>query len=155
MPTKLLIILSTIIFSGCTIKQVVDPVDMSSTAELCIVENSAVKEGFLRELRATLTEKGIKHKIITEFSATDTCEWTATYNARWSWDLTIYLSYAEIKIFRNGELSGQALYDSRSGGANMNKFIDAEPKIRELVNQLINKYSALFNQKRVSKDQYG
>ena len=69
-------------------------------------------------------------------TALEACTVTFTYIARWSWDITIYMSYARIKVFINGQLAGQALYDSRRGGGNMDKFIDAEPKIRKLVSEL-------------------
>ena len=51
--------------------------------------------------------------------------------------MALYISYANIKIFIQGQLDGEALYDATRGGANMGKFIDAEVKIRELVNQLL------------------
>ena len=84
--------------------------------------------------------------VVDEASIPAECEWTATYLAKWSWDITIYMAYAEIKIFHNGNLDGEAVYDSTGGSGNMNKFIDAEPKIRELVNELMQMKSAsLFN----------
>jgi hypothetical protein len=46
------------------------------------------------------------------------------------------MAYAEINVFVDGKPSGQAKYDSQSGGANMGKFIAAEKKIAELVDQL-------------------
>jgi hypothetical protein len=67
----------------------------------------------------------------------DDCPVTMTYVGRWSWDLTIYLSYARLQVFDNGSAAGDAVYDSTGGGGNMNKFIDAETKIRELVTQLL------------------
>jgi hypothetical protein len=55
------------------------------------------------------------------------------------------MSYAEIKIFHNRSLDGEAKYDSTRGGANMSKFIDAESKIRELLEELMQiKSSSLF-----------
>ena len=53
------------------------------------------------------------------------------------WDIALYMAYAAIKVYHNGKLDGEAIYDSRSGGGNFSKFIDAEPKIRELVEQLM------------------
>lgn len=86
--------------------------------------------------------------MVTESSVPESCEWTSTYVARWSWDLALYMSYAEIKVFHKGSLDGEAKYDSTKGSANMGKFIDAEPKIRELVNQLMQVESAsLFSRK--------
>ena len=66
----------------------------------------------------------------------DACTLSSTYIARWSWDVTIYLAYASIEVYRDGDLAGRALYDSRGGRVNPGKFIDAEPKIRELVSEL-------------------
>jgi hypothetical protein len=46
------------------------------------------------------------------------------------------MAYAEIKVYKSGMPSGEAKYDALGGGANMGKFIDADTKIVELVNQL-------------------
>jgi len=126
----------TSLLASCSITQVVEPADLSDDAMICIVENPSVREGFLVELKAVLDEKKIAYKMVDKQGALD-CEWSATYLARWSWDMALYMSYAEINVYRNGELDGQAIYDSTSGGANMSKFIDSEPKIRELVESLM------------------
>jgi hypothetical protein len=58
---------------------------------------------------------------------------------RWKWDVALYMALAEIKIFRNGEKVGEAIYDSRKGsfaGGGFKKFIKGEEKIYELVNLL-------------------
>ena len=44
--------------------------------------------------------------------------------------------WIDIKVYNNGQLTGQATYDSTKGGANMGKFIKGETKIAELVDQL-------------------
>ena len=43
---------------------------------------------------------------------------------------------ADIKVYRNGNQVGQAVYDAMSGGANMSKFIKGDAKISELVDHL-------------------
>ncbi len=55
------------------------------------------------------------------------------------------MSYAEINVFHNGVLDGKAVYDSRSGGGNMSKFIDAEEKIQELVEELMQMRTSGFH----------
>lgn len=60
----------------------------------------------------------------------------STYTANWRWDLALYMAFADLRIFTNGKQAGQATYDSLSGGANMSKFIKADEKIGELVDQL-------------------
>lgn len=131
-----------LLISGCSISQRVEQADISSDAELCIIENDKVREGFLLELEKVLHEKGIRYVVTDRNYANKNCEWTVTYIARWSWDLTIYMSYAEIKVYKNGVLDGEAIYDSTRGSANLGKFIDAEPKIRELVDQLMQRKTA-------------
>jgi hypothetical protein len=46
------------------------------------------------------------------------------------------MSYADIRVFMNGRETGSAVYDARSGGGRLDKFIDAEGKIAELVEEL-------------------
>ena len=91
----------------------------------------------------TITQQVEQANISDDWTyANKNCEWTLTYTARWTWDLALYMSYAEIKVFKNGKLDGEAMYDSTRGGANMSKFIDSEPKIRELVEELMQRESA-------------
>ncbi|MES9881147.1 MAG: Sbal_3080 family lipoprotein [Sedimenticola sp.] len=134
-----------LVASGCSITQNVEPAQLEKQTRLCIIENKDVREGFVREFQAVLSSKGIKHTLVDERSVNKGCVWTATYVANWTWDLALYMSYAEIKVFHKGRLDGKAVYDSRWGAGNMNKFIDAEPKIRELVNELMQvKEASLF-----------
>ncbi|MBR9911170.1 MAG: hypothetical protein GYB33_12550 [Gammaproteobacteria bacterium] len=142
MYRKLSLITSAILLTACSITQNIEPAAISKGSELCIIENPDVREGFLNEYKAVLADKGIAYKVVSEQSVPASCEWTSTYVARWTWDLALYMSYAEIKVFHNGSLDGEAKYDSTKGGANMSKFIDSEPKIRELLNQLIQYKSA-------------
>ncbi|MFV7772362.1 MULTISPECIES: Sbal_3080 family lipoprotein [Shewanella] len=128
--------------TACSIKQRVDPVQVGRSDEVCIQKNPDVRQGFLAEVEKVLTEKQIKYRVLEQLDAAQQCEWTATYTANWAWDLALYMVYAEIKVFHQGRLDGEAIYDARRGGANMNKFIDAEPKIRELIEELIKQKQA-------------
>ena len=133
------------VLSACSIKQVVEKAEIPKKKLLCVVENKDVRAGFLEEFKRVLNSKSIPYKMISKYSTPSACEWTATYVARWTWDLALYMSYAEIKVFNNGRLDGKATYDSTRGSANMGKFIDAETKIRELMNELLQyKSSSLF-----------
>ncbi|UQG55095.1 MULTISPECIES: Sbal_3080 family lipoprotein [unclassified Marinobacter] len=148
MIKKASVMTSIMMLSACSITQVIEPAEIVKGSELCIIENTDVREGFLKEYQSVLSSKSISHRLVSENSVPDSCEWTSTYVARWTWDLALYMSYAEIKVFYKGNLDGEAKYDSTKGGANMSKFIDAEPKIRELVNQLMQiKLASLFVQK--------
>jgi hypothetical protein len=130
------LVLASFGFLACTITQEVEPLARTPTPEVCIIEDPDVREGFLAEYTATLRARGYDVRVLPSGASLDACTVTSTYTARWSWDITIYMSYAQIKVFVDGQLAGQALYDARRGSANTDKFIDAEPKIRELVSEL-------------------
>lgn len=121
---------------GCTITQQVKPVSELGTREVCLVRDPAVRPGFLRAYRDALQGLNYTVKLLEPGSALDACPVVSTYLGRWSWDMGLYMSYAEIKVYKNGTLTGSALYDSTKGGGNMNKFIKGDEKIKELVSQL-------------------
>jgi hypothetical protein len=126
----------TALLAGCAIQQRVTPVNGLTTPEVCIIENIAVRAGFSEELRNSLASKGYQARMVAANSPTSVCPVSVTYVGRWTWDLRLYMSYAEIKVFSAGQPAGEAVYDSTGGGATLSKFIDASVKIRELVDKL-------------------
>jgi hypothetical protein len=124
------------VLSGCAIHQTVKPVEHFSGKEVCIIENPSVRAGFLESYKRALSVKGYLARQLPPSALITECDITSTYNAIWRWDLALYMTYAEIKVYSRGKTIGEAKYDSQRGGANMGKFIDAKKKIDELVNQL-------------------
>jgi hypothetical protein len=122
--------------AGCAIHQTVKPVEKLEGKQICVIENPAVRAGFVEAYRNSLTAKGYAVRQLPASAAITDCPVTSTYLANWRWDLAMYMAYAEIRVFSNGKQVGEARYDSMRGGANMNKFIAADKKIDELVNQL-------------------
>lgn len=123
---------------GCSIKQEVRPVHPADRGdrEICVRKNPKVREGFLLAYRARLETKGFSVKTVNADAPVTECRLTSTYTANWRWDLALYMAYAEILVYREGEVVGRAFYDSISGGGRLDKFIDATEKINELVDQL-------------------
>lgn len=131
------IALASILLVGCAIHQTVKPVERFAGTEVCVVVNPAVSQaGFLATYTRILADKGYTVRQLSPGSPVTECPVTSTYTANWRWDLGLYMAFADIKVFSNGQQSGQAVYDAMRGGANMNKFIKGETKIAELVNQL-------------------
>ena len=143
----------TLALSSCTIVQNVTPYRSSDIQEICIIEDPAVRAGFLRAYKRALREKGYKIRILEEHANLDDCELTSTYMGRWKWAYALYMALAEIKVFRNGKQVGEAIYDSRSGdGLVFKKFIKGEEKIYELVNLLfLNKIEKLVQKILINK----
>ena len=134
--TGVLLVVGVVLLCGCSITQKVTPVSGPGIEEVCIVENPKVRASFLEVYKNALAEKGLNVRIAEPDNAVPECTVISTYRANWSWDLRLYMSYAEIKVFKGNELIGIAEYDATKGGANTNKFINAEAKVKELVDKL-------------------
>lgn len=133
---KITLLLAMVFVNGCAIHQNVKPVERFDDKQVCIIEKPSVKEGFLNTYSRVLTNKGYSVKKLPASASLIDCPITSTYNAIWKWDMALYMALAEIKVYQNGKPIGDASYDSLSGDGNLGKFIDAEKKITELVNQL-------------------
>ena len=130
--------LTALALSGCSIKQTVTPVALSpaQSPEICMIPAEGLRAGFNTTYTAQLRSKGFQTRQLPPGSPPASCALSTTYIGQWSWDLALYMSYADIQVFENGRQVGQAHYDSTSGGARMGKFINAENKIIEMTNQL-------------------
>ena len=130
------LVLIGLLVSGCTISQRIEPVPPLSTAEICIIENPDVREGFIETYRRVLESKNFQIKMLPKTATPRDCRQASTYTANWRWDLLLYLAFVDINVFADGKSVGRAIYDSLGGSGNMSKFINAEKKITELVDQL-------------------
>ena len=131
-----LCVFSALLLSACAIRQNVRPVTELRDAEICVIANPLVRPAFLKALTHAMEQKGFQVRQLAQDAALNECPLMATYDAHWQWDLAMYMNYAEIKVYQQAKPTGEAKYDSRRGGANMNKFIDADKKVLELVTQL-------------------
>jgi hypothetical protein len=104
--------------------------------EICVVESPKVQKGFQAELVHQLQTRGYETRVIAPDSPVTACPLTLTYVAHWSWDLAIYLTQADIRVFADGREAGRAVYDSTNAGLDLGKYISAEAKIDELVGKL-------------------
>ena len=124
--------------TGCSITQTVTPVPSSTihSPEICMIPAAGLREGFNTTYTAQLRSKGFQPRELPPGAPPASCALSTTYIGTWSWDMALYMSFADIQVLENGRRVGQALYDSTSGGARMGKFIDAQSKIIEMTNQL-------------------
>jgi uncharacterized lipoprotein YajG len=122
-----------------TIRQEIKPVEKMTNRLVCIVEDKTVKASFLEAYKKALTTKGYYVRQLpplTAVTAVKECPVTSTYKAVWRWDVAPYMAYAEILVYDNGALAGEARHDAQSGSINLDKYFDSDDKIRELVNRL-------------------
>lgn len=138
MPRRLLTIscLPVVLLAGCAIHQNVRPLDALGETQVCIINNPSVRPSVMTAYQRALSDKGYTVRQLPESAAITDCRVTSTYQANWRWDLAMYMHFAQFRVFVDGKEKGVATYDATHGGANMAKFIDADKKIAELVNQL-------------------
>ena len=146
MSSRSLIAAAVVALSGCAITQNVTPSALDQRAlELCLVRNSeVVQDGFHDVYVRVLEKKGFKVRWLPDKSPVTSCPLVGTYEIIYRWDLAIYLARADLRVYADGKEAGRAVYDSLSGGANMNKFIRTEPKLTELIDQLFPKLKAFL-----------
>lgn len=148
---RLLAIAAVFGLAGCSITQEVSPLS-TPVQQVCIVEHEAVREGVLTALQEAFAAHRASTRVIPgtytlqhkqlnpTWQAADAsgCDALAFYTANWTWDLAIYMVFANIWMTPpDGSVKlAQATYDATAGGGRMDKFIDAREKILELVNQM-------------------
>ena len=123
------------LLTGCAIHQNAEPASVTS-GEICIIDNPDVRPGFLEVYRRELEAKGYKTRVVPATSTLFECPQISRYTANWSWDLALYMTFADISVYEDGKRVGHVVYDSTQGGLNLTKFVRGETKIVELVNQL-------------------
>ena len=124
------------LLAGCAIHQNVRPVEAVADKQVCIINNPEVRPSVMASYKRVLSDKGYVVRELPQTAAITDCRVTSTYRANWRWDLAMYMHYAEFRVFVDGREKGLAVYDATHGGGNPNKFIDADKKIAELIDQL-------------------
>jgi len=114
--------------------QAIIAVPVTTSKDICIIENPEVNVVILQVFRRTLEKKGYIVQVLPQSSAISDCPTTTTYLAHWWWDLAVYLSSAEINVYKDEKLIGRAVYRARD--ASLSKLNNAETKFEELVSKL-------------------
>ena len=136
MKVMVLVCVLLMALTGCSIKTSVKPVGNVKVSDLCIKTNPRVlMEGFLPELEGQIRSHGIKVRTFEGQIPAD-CAHHLEYTANWSWDMAMYLTYAELRVYERVNLLGEAIYDARRGGARFDKFGTTSSKLQPLVDEL-------------------
>jgi hypothetical protein len=127
------------LLAGCAITQTVKPVSVTGITEVCVKNNPQVMmSDYLKELRSQVEAKGIKTSVF-DGERPGRCKHHLEYTANWRWDLAMYLVFADLRVYEEGLLIGQATYDAHGGGASFNKFGKTAEKLKPLVDELFAK----------------
>lgn len=132
-----LLVFSVLLFAltGCSITKSVEPIK-APVSQVCVLDNPKVlMKEFQPELQRQIEEKGFPTKVYTG-SRPDDCSHHLEYTANWYWDMAMYLTYAEMRVYDLRGLAGKAVYDARRGSGRLDKFGRTAEKIRPLVDEL-------------------
>lgn len=122
--------------TGCSISQTVDPIKPAQVSQVCVLDNKDIlMDGFQPEVQRQIEAKNFPTKVYTGERPAE-CSHYLEYTANWQWDMAMYLTYAEFRVYDAKGLTGTAFYDARWGGGRLDKFGRTADKIRPLIDQL-------------------
>ena len=137
--------------SGCSTRQDITRIQGPKPQNVCILHNTAVKKGVLTAIEESLSRRYVKYEVLNgtykkenagwvpSFDRSDTvgCDALLFYVANWNWDLALYMHFATIWMTdADGKRSiARATYDA-SRNVGFGKFINADSKIRELMDEI-------------------
>ena len=133
------VLVGAMLLCGCAITHDYKPAaGIKNASVINIIDNSGTRKGFLDAMKSWLDENGHKYNILSSNNSKDREGWVLTYDGKWSWDITIYLSKAVIEAYKDGVQSGFAKYSvqGNSMSANPSKWRNAEKTIREMMSNL-------------------
>lgn len=107
-------------------------------SHVCIKENpKVIVSGFSEALEDNFSQ----NLVTTEFFSgrkPDDCEYVLEYTALQSWDFVTYMTYAELKLYKDNRRVGYAEYRLRGkGGLSLLKWRGPKSKLRPVIEQLL------------------
>lgn len=126
------------VISGCT-SVTVKPVDPSlGIAYVCIRDNPKVQvDDFIPVVRDGFDKHGIATEVFYS-QPPSKCEYILTYTALRSWDLSSYLSHAELRLEKDGRKVASAEYHlNGKGGFSLMKWQSTKSKMEPVIDELL------------------
>ncbi|SMF20823.1 Sbal_3080 family lipoprotein [Desulfovibrio gilichinskyi] len=126
--------------------------DILQAQHVCIIEDPETRPGFLVAMEEWLNKEKIAYQVVPQTSNNEICDWTLRYYGRWSWDLALFLSDAEISAYHLGKEAGKV--NLRVGQWDSYKFEKGSTRISKMMDMLSSKidHYPLPNTKPSKKD---
>jgi predicted metal-dependent RNase len=126
-------IITALIFSACSGIRVSEVEGLTGNEEVCIVNNTAVNNSFQAAYLNQVHALGIRTRIVN-ISNDPSCDIISTYTADYDVDWRTYLRSANLKVYRAGNLVGEASYHAYRSYSRKETF--TEKKIGDMVREL-------------------
>ena len=130
-------LLSLALLAACT-SITVSPIDAAvDFLHVCIQKNDKVQvSDFLDVLEDGFARHGVSTELFSGKKPAH-CEFVLTYTALRSWDITPYLSHAELRIQRGSKRIAAATYHLEGGGGlSLMKWDNTKAKMDPVIDQL-------------------
>jgi len=124
-------------FDGSSIDKSATP----ETSEVEVVMNTATRSGFLEAIEEWLSHNGYNYIIVPDNAEHQLDKITLEYFGRWSWDLAIFLSEAEITAFHQGQRVGHVQYRAPNT-INPGKFGEGSQRVHYMMDVLFGRLSS-------------
>jgi hypothetical protein len=125
------------LFSGCYVKQNIEPVESVAKKDICIIKDIHDEHDIAGAYTRALQAKGYNVTIKKSTDPISVCPLTTNYYVSWGFDKAVYLSYLHLIVYQNGKAEGEALYDVKGGWASkISKYTKAEDTVADLVSKL-------------------
>jgi hypothetical protein len=134
------VILLAAALSACTSVQV-SPIDPALTlSHVCILKNPEVQVAdFLQVVEDGFARNGVTTEVFSG-KKPEHCEFVLNYTALRSWDISPYLSHAELRITQNYRRVAAASYHlDGKGGLSLMKWEGTKAKMDPVIDQLFAK----------------
>lgn len=127
---------------GCTSIKIT-PIDSSlGVTHVCIERNTAVQvPGFVQIVQGGFRRHGITTQVLSPPLPSD-CEYTLTYTALRSWDMTTFLSHAELRLnSEDGQIAYAEYHLNGKGGYALTKYASTRSKMDPVLDRLLDGYA--------------
>lgn len=146
---RLSLTLFVLFLTGCAATQTITRFDSNLPESFCIAEHDAVRDGVLQALEKGFHRHGARTTVIrgiylqnndlwiSEIHPDEVleCDAIVFYVANWTWDISMYMHFANIWV-TDRELTQNIAQATYQTGGGLDKWIDAEEKIIELVDEM-------------------
>jgi hypothetical protein len=135
---RAVVILSLVALQACTSVDVQSVDKKYNISHICIEENpKVVSSNFVEGMENVFRSLGVGSAVYSGVLPAS-CEYRVKYSAINSWDMELYLSHAEVELFRGENKIGTAKYHLvGEGGFSLMKFGSVEEKMEPVLGQLL------------------
>lgn len=139
--TKLVFLILPLFLIGCSTMKVEPVSSEHKISRICIEKNPAViVHGFLPIIESRFKKHGID-SLVYKNKKPKSCAFNLTYTAFQAWDITLFLTHAELHLYKSDEKIGYGEYHlTGKGGFDFSKWNSVETKMNPVIDKLLEEY---------------